>query len=173
MINRSLSSIKRTTLALALFLSPMIFMGAECANEPFPNVPLAMNAMRAEVTTEGSFVCDQVVQSASSSADYWLVVAQGDATVGNRRIELRIPKQTTAPFTINVASDDEGSIYYCLPLTQTSCKNFYANQAQGGSGTIRVTNVTGSLEGTFSGTVQLSNGSETRTITSGEFKVDL
>lgn len=169
--SRSLSSIKRTTLALALMLSPMIFMGAECANDPFPNTPLAMNAMRVDISTEGNFISDQV--TVTNQSNYWLVVAPGVIGTQDRHIELRIPKQTTVPFTIDVQSSDIGSIYYCVPLSGTACKNYYASKEQGGSGTITVTNVSGTLEGTFRGVVQLSNGSETRTVSSGEFKADI
>lgn len=162
----------RKALTLALLLSPMIFMGAECDPTGPANTPLAMDAMRAEVSGEGSFFCDDV--TASDNGTFWKVVARGGGTLSDDRvIELDIPKRTSVPFTIAVENDDKGVIYYCVPLNSTSCKNFYADKEHGGTGTITITNITGHLEGTFRGTVQLSNGNETRTVSGGEFKADL
>jgi hypothetical protein len=158
----------RSYMKAALLLAPFVFIGAECDPTGPASTPLAMDAMRADVTTEGSFVCDAV--SGTGNANLITLVAQGDNTVGTRRIELVIPKKTEVPYTINVATDEQAVIYYCIPLTSTSCKNFYADKAHGGSGTITITHVDGYVEGTFKGTVKLANANETRTITNGEFK---
>jgi hypothetical protein len=162
----------RTYMKAALVLAPMIFIGAECDPTGPANTPLAMDAMRAEVTVDGSFVCDAVSGTGSESAKTITLIAQGDNTVGSRRIELVIPKQSVVPYTINVSSSDQAVIYYCIPLTSSACKNFFADKAHGGSGTITVTHIDGYVEGSFQGTVKLSNGDETRTITSGEFKAN-
>lgn len=158
----------RTYMKAALVVAPLVFIGAECDPTGPAFNPLAMDAMRADVSTEGSFVCDNV--TGTSNANLITLIAQGDNTVSSRRIELVIPKKTTVPYTINVATDEQALIYYCIPLTSTSCKNFYADKSHGGSGTITITHVDGYVEGSFKGTVKLANENETRTITNGEFK---
>jgi hypothetical protein len=160
----------RNYMKAALVLAPLVFIGAECDPTGPAATPLAMDAMRANIAGDGSFFCDNV--SGQANGNLITIVAQGDNTVQDRRIELVIPKQTTVPYTINVASDAQGLIYYCVPLTSTSCKNFYADVEHGGTGSITVTHIDGYVEGTFRGTVQLANGNENRTISSGEFKVD-
>jgi hypothetical protein len=163
-------SLKRSTVALALMLSPMFLMSADCAQDPIPNPPLALDAMRADVTTDGSFVCDVV--DVVDRGSRWSVIAQGDETVNNRRFELEIPKKSTVPYTVTVGQDANTSIYYCLPLGGTACKNFYASDVQGGSGTITITNTDGELAGTFRATVRTTSN-ETRTVSNGEFRGNL
>ena len=161
----------RTYMKAALMISPMVFIGAECAVDGPGFTPLAMDAMRADITQEGNFLCDDV--TVTDQGTFWRVIAQGGGATDTRRIELDVPKEATVPYTINVANDNQAVIYYCVPLTATSCKNFYADQAHGGSGTITITNIAGHLEGPLRGTVQIANGTETRSISNGEFKVDL
>lgn len=163
----------RTYMKAALVITPMIFIGAECDPTGPATEPLAMDAMRAGVSQDGSFFSNNVI--ARDQGTYWKIEAKGGGINDDRVIELDIPKRSTVPYTIDVTADNQAVIFYCIPITPGSqtCKNFFADQAHGGSGTITITNTTGHLAGTFRGTVQLSNGTETRTITGGEFKADL
>jgi hypothetical protein len=165
----------RTYMKAALAIAPIIFVGAEC-DPAGPGVePLAMDAMRAEVTTEGSFFSNAVI--AKDMQTFWTITANGGGVNDKRTIELDIPKPAgrTVPYTIDVTADNQAVIFYCIPITPGSqtCKNFFADQAHGGSGTITITNTVGHLAGTFNGNVKVSNGTETRTISGGEFKADL
>lgn len=153
-----------------LAVTPLVFIGAECANE-ITEPPLAQNTMRAEITTEGNFASAMV--EIEDRGNHWYIKAEDDAN-SDIHIEIDVPKKATVPYTIDLSKDEVAELYYCIPLTSTSCKNFYASKARGGSGTLTVTKISGNLEGTFNGTVTtVTSNPETRTITNGRFNVRL
>ncbi len=151
-------------------LAPLMFIVASC-NQSNPVVPpLSGNEVQASITGEGFFNATDAL--GYDSVTFYYVYATETFQSGLRSVTLTIPKQSTVPYTVTVGSDPVGTISYTLAPSNTSGPQYFAAPHGVGSGLITVTQISPTLEGSFSGTLwQLPpSGSDTvRTITNGQF----
>lgn len=168
--SRISASLRRSLLLTFLTLSPLVFLGAECGADVFPNPPLADNSMRADVSVESSFAASPI--EVKDKGSFWEVTADDQSGSFPQTVILEIPKRSDVPYSINVAAESNALIWYCVKKSTNLCTK-YAASKDGGSGSITITSVGNTLAGTFRGTLRSIDGSESRTITNGEFKVDL
>jgi hypothetical protein len=94
------------------------------------------------------------------------------ATIDNDSLQIRIivTKEALVPYTIDVSTDDNSKITYCVLQSNGSCNTYSADKlTANSSGQIKITSLTPTLQGTFSGTLQQIGGSGSVTISNGAF----
>ncbi len=157
----------RLLFSAGLFYLAVVAIGCNQSNPVVP--PVNVNELQSEVTGEGFFSAAD--GQAKDQGSYYAVLASESFQMGSRSINVIVPKQTSVPYTVNVGSDPVAVLSYDVSSDNVTHKQFYAQQGVG-SGTITVTQVTPTLEGSFSGTLwQVPNaGADTvRTLASGQF----
>jgi hypothetical protein len=83
-------------------------------------------------------------------------------------IHILVRKIIPVPYVIEVATDKSSEVAYCIVQPNSLCKTYFAKNGIG-SVTIKITSFFPKLQGTFSGNLQLDGGSETISVTNGEF----
>ncbi|MDP4221115.1 MAG: hypothetical protein Q8916_12710 [Bacteroidota bacterium] len=138
-------------------------------NATNPFTELKTGELNATVSGIGSFYATNAYAD-SSGITYHVHASMLDTNkVDSLVVDLLVLRKTPVPYTEDVTSDINNIITFCI-VNQNGCNTYTARQGNGNSsGTIKITSISPTLQGTFSGTVVLVGGSETRTITNGEF----
>lgn len=155
---------------LLLAVVSVTFIG--CPDPLIPGGELSPGEMNVTASVEGNFFAsDATVTGGSNYLVKASVEHQFPGNVnGHIEITLQIPKGTP-PYTVSVGSTPGALIEYCLEESASICTIFNAKQGTG-SGTIRITSISPYLEGTFSGTLPEVGGSDSRSLSGGEFKAE-
>jgi len=149
-----------------LFLGLSLFVSGCGPNSIIPDVPLKAGEMQATVNGGDFFASD--VQVTDGTTTYFIAASIKDKNNSDSVvIHILVPKQTTLPYTINVGQDDVAVIDYCI-TTPNACITSRAKKGVG-SGTVKITDVSPTVQGTFSGTLPSETGSGSVTITNGAF----
>lgn len=155
-------------------ISPLIFMGCPNGIEPF--LPLQNQEVRMTVSDYGSW--DSKDASGVINGNNFQIQApvKGESGQDTIVLTLVIPIRTATPYTINVASDPNAHIEYCVQPISGACTDYVVSNGVG-SGSITVSSVTQNgmsqtVEGTFNASPVAPNGDSKR-ITNGEFKVTI
>ncbi|MEP7234075.1 MAG: hypothetical protein ABI778_02150 [Ignavibacteriota bacterium] len=125
--------------------------------------------MTASITGTGTFFSsDATAQSGSTTYDVRATV-KNNLNVDSLIIQLKVPKQTLVPYTVDLSVDNNANITYCI-FRSNACDSYVADKiTSGSSGQIRITSTSPNLEGTFSGTLAQVGGSKSVSISNGEF----
>ena len=154
-----------------IFLVPaaLLFVSGCNGNVTNPTAPLNPGALTCDVPdgqqdgtvfiSSGATVTDQ--------SDVYSVVATQDQGVGPaNEIHLRIPKNSSVPYTVSAPPDNNADIIY---YDFRNNLNYDGNAAQG-SVTITITQISPTLEGSFSARTVCSGITDSvRTLTNGVF----
>jgi hypothetical protein len=131
------------------------------ASEPI--IPLKADEMQADLNPGGSFDATNTTANAGSGSYHVHASMANDSVV----IDLNFTQQSILPYTVHTdsISTDLNYINYCI--TQSSgCKNYHSTL---NSGSITISSVSPTVQGTFSGTLTLTNGGSKVTISNGAF----
>ena len=108
-------------------------------------------------------------QVTEGSSTYFIVASVRSATNEDSLvIHILIPKQATAPYTVDVKSDATAVVDYCVTTSTGTCVTYRSKQGVG-TATVKVTDISSNVQGTFSGTLQADNGATSITFSSGGF----
>ena len=98
------------------------------------------------------------------------VPLQSNKTRDSVSLTMIIPTSATPPYSIDISNDANALINYCIvSYPSGNCNSFQAKKGVG-SGTIKITNLSTTIEGTFSGTLPSTSGAGSVTINGGAFK---
>jgi hypothetical protein len=158
-------------------LSCIVTIITSCNNGIEPLLPLVNNEVRATITDYGGFVSKDAITQYDGVNYIVKAGIKGESGDDTIVVTLVIPKRDALPYTIGVQSDPSAQIDLCIQQTTGTCINYDVKEGLG-SGAITVSSITSDgtnkiMEGTYSGTLQPSAGTTTKTITNGEFKVIL
>jgi hypothetical protein len=165
----TLSGTSLNVIVALVLLAPIVFESG-CGGSNPVTPPLALNEMQATSSGEGDFLANDAVAD-SSSGLYVVRATMSVGQVGSLVIELSVPKQTALPYLVDVASNSNAQISYCVNPNGTGCNQFDAESSIG-SGQITVTQVSPTFMGSFQGTLwQIPNsGTDTvRILNDGQF----
>ena len=158
-------------LTITLVFAAFVFTIASCnpaTNAPI--IPLKSGEFQATVTPFGQFFAtDAHATDGGGAMTYFIAASIKDAAKNDSIvIHILVPKQTTLPYSIDVASDPIAVLDYCI-TTNNGCITYRAKQNVG-SGTVQITTVSStSVQGNFSGTLPAESGSGSATISGGSF----
>ena len=143
----------------------LILCNSGCGSNNPVTPPLGSGVLLA-TTNDGDFSSQDAL--ADSSNGIYTIHANVSTSNGIFAIEVSLPKETTIPYSVDVATDPIGLISYVNPAFVNP---FVARQSFG-SGTIQITQVSPTLMGTFRGILWQDPpvGTDTvRGVTNGEF----
>jgi hypothetical protein len=169
-VKQWIASIKRLEVIVALLVLAPIVLESGCGGSNPVTPPLALNEMQATSSREGDFLSNNAVAD-SSKGTYDVIATMAINGGGSITIEVSVPKQTSLPYQVDVASNQDALIGYCLNPTGSQCNEYQAGNGIG-SGQVTITQVSPSLMGTFRGTLwQIPNSGTdtTRSVTDGQF----
>jgi len=155
---------------IALIIVGFVSLLSGCSpNSTTPDVPLKVGEMSANVSGFGSFFASNAVASDNSSYDV-LASLKDQNNNDSVAIRMTITKQVLTPYTIDVSQDDNSKITFCELQSNGTCITYSADKlTTGSSGQIKITSISPSLQGTFSGTLKQVGGLGSVTITNGAF----
>jgi hypothetical protein len=165
------NSLKFLCISLSLCLS---FIVNSCAKDVIDALtPLKPGEMQATVSGSNAaqFFATNT-QVTDNNVTYFIVasVRKFDNSDDSLVIHILIPKRT-APYTIDVGTDPTATVDYCVN-TPSSCITYRAT-LNSGSVTVKVSDTSPTLQGTFSGTLRdLTGGSGSVTMTDGGFNAN-
>jgi hypothetical protein len=155
----------------ALTISVFTFLSG-CQNAVTPITPLKPGEMQATVSGTGINGADQFyatnAQVTDGTSTYFIfasVKAQDNSD--SLTIHILVPKQPDIPYTVTVANDNVAVVDYCV-TTQSGCITYRSKQ-NAGSVVVKITDISPTVQGTFSGTLPADPGSGGVTISNGAF----
>jgi hypothetical protein len=150
----------------AVFVLCLDFEGCG-PNATNPFTPLKSGEIQATISGLGQFYATDA-QVTEGPTTYFIAASLKDKN-GNDSlvIHILVPKQTTLPYTIDVSNDDVAVMDYCI-TTSNGCVTYQTKKSVG-SGTVKITDVSPTVQGTFSGTLPAETGSGSVTISNGAF----
>lgn len=137
-------------------------------NSTIPITPLKTGEVTATISGLGSFYSTNAFADSSSNVTYHMRATIPGATTDSIVIDVVVTKKFPVGYTVDVSNDNFSSISYCIVQKDGTCKNYKAQNGSG-SGSIRVTDISPTFQGSFSGTLQLVGGTETVSISGGGF----
>jgi hypothetical protein len=169
-VKQWIASAKRFEVIVALLVLAPMMMESGCGGSNPVTPPLALNEMQATSSGEGDFLSNNAVAD-SSNGTYNVIATMSISGGGSLTINVIVPKEASLPYQVDVASNQDALIGYCLNPTGSQCNEYEAGNGIG-SGQITITQISPSLMGTFRGTLWQtpSSGTDTtRTISDGQF----
>lgn len=151
----------------ALMFGVLLAISGCSPNAVVPITPLEPGEFQATISGLGQFYATHA-QVTDGPTTYFIAATVKDKA-GNDSlvIHILVPKQATLPYTINVSNDDVAVMDYCI-TTSNGCITYQAKKSVG-SGTVKITDVSPTVQGTFSGTLPAETGSGSVTISNGAF----
>ena len=155
-------------LVVTLLFAAFVFTIASCNSGTNPPItPLKSGEIQATVTPFGQFFASDTHVTEGPTTYFIAASIKDKNNIDSVVLHILVPKQTTLPYSIDVASDPVAVLDYCI-TTNNGCITYRAKQNVG-SGTVRITDVSPNVKGSFSGTLPAETGSGSAAISSGDF----
>ncbi len=151
--------------ALAAFVITLVGCSP---NSTIPTVPLKTGEATATISGLGNFYSTNAFADSNSNVTYHMRATIPGSLTDSIVIDIVVTKKSPIAYTVDVSNDNFSSISYCIVQQDGTCKNYKAQNGTG-SASIKVTAISPSFQGTFNGTLQLVGGSETVSVSGGEF----
>ncbi len=158
----------RINFFIAALAAVLITLDGCSPNSTIPTFSLKTGEATATISGLGTFNSTNAFADSSSNVTYHMRATIPGAITDSIVIDIVVTKKSPIAYTVDVSNDNFSSISYCIVQPNGSCKNYKAQKGSG-SASIKVTSISPSFEGTFSGSLQLVGGSETVSISGGEF----
>jgi hypothetical protein len=152
--------------AIAFILFALSLYGCS-PNSTMPLIPLKAGELTANVSGSGSFYASNTFTA--SLAQYNVRASTLDQNNTDSLVITLLITKGVPPYSVDVSTEDNSVISYCIVKPDGSCTTYTASKLNGGSGQINISSISPTLQGAFSGTLQLVGGSGSITISGGEF----
>jgi len=160
------------TVTAVLFTISLTLSGCS-PNSVSPIIPLKAGELSATVSGLGSFFADRNTVADTTTSSYHIHASmQNKDNNDSLVIDLLVSRKDPPPYSNDVSTDGYAKIAYCIIKPDGSCKNYSADKLGGGAGQIGIASLYPTLQGTFSGSLQLVGGSESVSISDGRFNAD-